>query len=55
MNLVMRWIAKREIKKQQKQKTIKELKYEISVKDTKIKILEDRIEQLTRQHEDKGE
>ena len=37
--------AKRELKRQQKEKTIKELQYELSVKDARIKILEKNIKQ----------
>lgn len=43
--------AKRELKRQQKEKTIKELQYELSVKDAKIKILEKSIEQYEKVQE----
>lgn len=43
--------AKRELKRQQKEKTIKELQYELSVKDAKIKILEKNIKQYEKVQE----
>ena len=45
MNIFVKIKAKKELKKQQKEKTIKELKYELSVKDAKINILERNIKQ----------
>ena len=41
MSLFEKIQAKRELKRQQKQKTIEELNHEISVKDAKIDILEE--------------
>lgn len=43
--------AKRELKRQQKEKTIKDLQYELSVKDAKIKILENHIKQYEKVQE----
>lgn len=45
MNIFVKIKAKKELKKQQKEKTIKELQYELSVKDAKIKNLENNIKQ----------
>ena len=47
MSLFEKIQAKRELKRQQKQKTIEELKHELSVKDAKIDILEERILETT--------
>ena len=47
MSLFEKIQAKRELKRQQKQKTIEELKHEIYVKNAKIDILEERILETT--------
>lgn len=51
MSIFMTIKAKRELKRQQKEKTIKELQYELSVKDAKIKILEKDIRQYEKVQE----
>ena len=50
MSLFMKWKAKRELKKQQKQKTLKEenewLKGMLAVQNSRIAILEEKLERL---------